>query len=243
MSKKKKRKKKTVLPVRQLAVTRSGGTTTYYRKGKECHCASKRPAGSTEERDRRHTKRSERQRLLTSVFTFVSRLVKILLRKLADTNSWIAFARDTPMTAPNLCHKVNAMACDEHGVANFRAFMFSVGWLAVPLYTRVRRDAWTFTLEWRHHGILDETRDNDTLVVGYFYDCLPDAPCVLHLPAVTRAAGTATFTLPDPEGPGREPLSPDTVVHIYPYLAGPDTDEYTRSVYLRVPPGADDTLG
>ena len=169
--------------------------------------------------------------------------MKILLRKLADTNSWIAFAKDTPMTAPNLCHKVNATACDEHGVANFRAFMFSVGWLAVPLYTRVRRDAWTFTLEWRHHGILDETRDNDTLVVGYFYDCLPDAPRVLHLPAVTRAAGTATFTLPDPEGPGREPLSPDTVVHIYPYLAGPDTDEYTRSVYLRVPPGADDTLG
>ena len=79
--------------------------------------------------------------------------------------------------------------------------------------------------------------------MGYFYDCLPDAPRVLHLPAVTRAAGTATFTLPDPEGPGREPLSPDTVVHIYPYLAGPDTDEYTRSVYLRVPPSADDTLG
>lgn len=127
MSKKKKRKKKTVLPVRQLATTRSGGTTTYYRKGKECHCASKRPAGSTEERNHRHTKRSERQRLLTSVFTFVSRLVKILLRKLADTNSWIAFAKDTPMTAPNLCHKVNATACDEHGVANFRAFMFSVG--------------------------------------------------------------------------------------------------------------------
>ena len=126
---------------------------------------------------------------------------------------------------------------------NFRAFVFSVGWLAVPLYTHVRRDGWTFTLEWRHHGILDETRDNDTLVVGYFYDCLPDAPRVLHLPAVTRAAGTVTFTLPDPEGPGREPLSPETVVHIYPYLASPDTDEYTRSVYLRVPPGADDTLG
>ena len=106
--------------------------------------------------------------------------------------------------------------------------MFSVGWLAVPLYTRVRRDAWTFTLEWRHHGILDETRDNDTLVVGYFTTACLDAPRVLHLPAVTRAAGTATFTLPDPRGgPGREPLSQDTVVHIYPYLAGPDTDEYT----------------
>ena len=45
MSKKKKRKKKTVLPVRQLAVTRSGGTTTYYRKGKECHCARSAPPG------------------------------------------------------------------------------------------------------------------------------------------------------------------------------------------------------
>ena len=68
MSKKKKKKKKTALPVNQQATTRSGGITTYYRKGKECHCASKRPAGSTEERDRRRAKRSERQRLLTSVF-------------------------------------------------------------------------------------------------------------------------------------------------------------------------------
>ena len=213
MSKKKKKKKKTALPVNQQATTRSGGITTYYRKGKECHCASKRPAGSTEERDRRRAKRSERQRLLTSVFAFVDRLVKILQRKLVGANSWVPFAKDTSMTAPNLCHKVNGTACDEHGVENFRAFVFSVGWLAVPLYTHVRRDGWTFTLEW------------------------------LHLPAVTRAAGTVTFTLPDPEGPGREPLSPETVVHIYPYLASPDTDEYTRSVYLRVPPGADDTLG
>ena len=219
MSKKKKGKKKTASPVKQLATTRSGGTTTYYRKGRECHCASKRPAGSTEERDRRRAKRSERQRLLTSVFAFVDRLVRTLSRKLAGVNSWIPFVKDTRMS-----------------------FVFSVGWLAVPLYTRLRRNAWTFTLEWRPHGILDETRDDDTLAVGYFYDCLPDAPRVLHLPAVTRAAGTATFTLPDPEGPGREPLSPDTVVHIYPYLASPDTDEYTRSVYLRVPPGADDTL-
>ena len=190
----KKKKKKNVPQVTRPATTRSGGITTYYRKGKKCQCASERPAGSTEERDRRHAKRSERQRLLTRVFTLVDRLMKILLRKLANANSWVPFAKDTPMTAPNLCHKVNATACDEHGVANFRAFMFSVGWLAVPLYTRVRRDAWTFMLEWRHHGILDETRDNDTLVVGYFYDCLPDAPRVLHLPAVTRAAGTATFT-------------------------------------------------
>lgn len=43
MSKKKKGKKKTASPVKQLATTRSGGTTTYYRKGRECHCASKRP--------------------------------------------------------------------------------------------------------------------------------------------------------------------------------------------------------
>lgn len=97
--------------------------------------------------------------------------MKILQRKLVGANSWVPFAKDTSMTAPNLCHKVNGTACDEHGVENFRAFVFSVGWLAVPLYTHVRRDGWTFTLEWRHHGILDETRDNDTLVVGYFYDC------------------------------------------------------------------------
>ena len=81
MSKKKKGKKKTASPVKQLATTRSGGTTTYYRKGRECHCASKRPAGSTEERDRRRAKRSERQRLLTSVFAFVDRLVRTSSRK------------------------------------------------------------------------------------------------------------------------------------------------------------------
>ena len=97
MSKKKKGKKKTASPVKQLATTRSGGTTTYYRKGRECHCASKRPAGSTEERDRRRAKRSERQRLLTSVFAFVDRLVRTLSRKLAGVNSWIPFVKDTRM--------------------------------------------------------------------------------------------------------------------------------------------------
>lgn len=243
MSKKKKKNKTTASPAGRPATTRAGGITTYYRKGRECHCASRRPAGSTEERDRRRAGRSERQRLLTGVFTFVSRLVKILARKLAGANSWVPFARDTSMTPSNLCHKVNGPACDGHGVVNFRSFVFSVGWLAVPLYTRVRREGWTLTLEWRRHGILDATRDDDTLVVGYFYDCLPDAPRVLHLPAVTRAAGMATFTLPDPEGPGREPLDPGTVVHVYPYLASPGTGEFSRSVYLRVPPGADDTLG
>ena len=169
--------------------------------------------------------------------------MKTLLRKLADVNSWVSFAKDTPMSAANLCHKVNASACGEHGVENFRAFMFSVGWLAVPLYTRVCRDAWTFTLEWRRHGILDEARDGDTLIMGYFYDCLPDAPRVLYLPAVTRGDGTATFTLPDPAGPGGEPLSPETVVHIYPYFKCPDVEEYNRSIYLRVAPGAEEVLG
>lgn len=243
MSKKKKKKKRTMSPFRQPSTTRSGGITTYYRKGKECQCASKRPAGSTEERDRRHANRSARQQLLMNVFTLVCRLMKTLLRKLADVNSWVSFAKDTPMSAVNLCHKVNASACGEHGVENFRAFMFSVGWLAVPLYTRVCRDAWTFTLEWRRHGILDEARDGDTLIMGYFYDCLPDAPRVLYLPAVTRGDGTATFTLPDPAGPGGEPLSPETVVHIYPYFKCPDVEEYTRSIYLRVAPGAEEVLG
>ena len=133
--KKKKKKKKMTSPFRQPSTTRSGGITTYYRKGKECQCASKRPAGLTEARDRRHANRSARQQLLTNVFKFVDRLVKTLLRKLAEANSWVPFAKDTSMSAPNLCHKVNASACGEHGVENFRAFMFSVGWLAVPLYT------------------------------------------------------------------------------------------------------------
>ena len=95
MSKKKKKKKRTMSPFRQPSTTRSGGITTYYRKGKECQCASKRPAGSTEERDRRHANRSARQQLLMNVFTLVCRLMKTLLRKLADVNSWVSFAKDT----------------------------------------------------------------------------------------------------------------------------------------------------
>ena len=239
----KKKKKKNVPQVTRPATTRSGGITTYYRKGKKCQCASERPAGSTEERDRRHAKRSERQRLLTRVFTLVDRLMKILLRKLANANSWVPFAKDTPMTAPNLCHKVNATACDEHGVANFRAFMFSVGWLAVPLFTRVTRRGWEITIEWRPHGVPNETRDKDTLVIGYFYDSLPDAPRVLHLPNVTRAGRVATFTLPDPVTATGKPLSPDEIVHLYPYMAGSGQDEFSTSVYLRVARDVDEILG
>ena len=92
MSKKKKKKKRTMSPFRQPSTTRSGGITTYYRKGKECQCASKRPAGSTEACDRRHANRTARQQLLTNVFALVSRLMKTLLRKLADVNSWVSFA-------------------------------------------------------------------------------------------------------------------------------------------------------
>ena len=66
---------------------------------------------------------------------------------------------------------------------------------------------------------------------------------MLYLPAVTRGDGTATFTLPDPAGPGGEPLSPETVVHLYPYFKCPEVEEYSRSIYLRVPPGAEDILG
>ena len=194
-----KKKKKIMRPAgKRPETTRCDGVTTYYRKGKVCHCSSKRFPGSSEERDRRCAARTLNQRQRANVFALVSRLVKILTRKLQDLNAWVSLAKTTNMTPANLCHKVNGTACDENGVANFRAFIFSVGWLAVPLFTCVTRRGWEITIEWRPHGVPNETRDKDTLVIGYFYDSLPDAPRVLHLPNVTRAGRVATFTLPDP---------------------------------------------
>ena len=138
-----KKKKKITRPVgKRPETTRCDGVTTYYRKGKLCHCSSKRFPGSSEERDRRRAARTLNQRQRASVFALVSRLVKILTRKLQDFNAWVSLAKTTNMTPANLCHKVNGTACDENGVANFRAFIFSVGWL-------------THTRSWyrRHEGI------------------------------------------------------------------------------------------
>ena len=239
-----KKKKKITRPVgKRPETTRCDGVTTYYRKGKLCHCSIKRFPGSSEERDRRRAARTLNQRQRASVFALVSRLVKILTRKLQDFNAWVSLAKTTNMTPANLCHKVNGTACDENGVANFRAFIFSVGWLAVPLFTRVTRRGWEITIEWRPHGIPNDTRDKDTLVIGYFYDSLPDAPRVLHLPNVTRAGRVATFTLPDPVTATGKPLSPDEIVHLYPYMAGSGQDEFSTSVYLRVARDADEILG
>ena len=208
-----KKKKKIMRPVgKRPETTRCDGVTTYYRKGKLCHCSSKRFPGSSEERDRRRA-------------------------------AGVSLAKTTNMTPANLCHKVNGTACDENGVANFRAFIFSVGWLAVPLFTRVTRRGWEITIEWRPHGIPNDTRNKDTLVIGYFYDSLPDAPRVLHLPHVTRAGRVATFTLPDPVTATGKPLSPDEIVHLYPYMAGSGQDEFSTSVYLRVARDADEILG
>ena len=135
-----KKKKKITRPAgKRPETTRCDGVTTYYRKGKVCHCSSKRPPGSREEHDRRCAARTLNQRQRASVFALVSRLVKILTRKLRDLNAWVSLAKATNMTPANLCHKVNGTACDENGVANFRAFIFSVGWPAVPLFTRVTR--------------------------------------------------------------------------------------------------------
>ena len=192
-----KNKKKITRPAgKRPETTRCDGVTTYYRKGKVCHCSSKRPPGSREERDRRRAARTLNQRQRSSVFALVSRLVKILTRKLRDLNAWVSLAKATNMTPANLCHKVNGTACDENGVANFRAFIFSVGWLAVPLFTRV-----------------------------------------------TRAGRVATFTLPDPVTATGKPLSPDEIVHLYPYVAGSGQDEFSTSVYLRVARDVDEILG
>ncbi len=192
-----KKKKKITRPAgKRPETTRCDGVTTYYRKGKVCHCSSKRPPGSREERDRRRAARTLNQRQRSSVFALVSRLVKILTRKLRDLNAWVSLAKATNMTPANLCHKVNGTACDENGVANFRAFIFSVGWLAVPLFTRV-----------------------------------------------TRAGRVATFTLPDPVTATGKPLSPDEIVHLYPYVAGSGQDEFSTSVYLRVARDVDEILG
>ena len=94
-----KKKKKITRPVgKRPETTRCDGVTTYYRKGKLCHCSSKRFPGSSEERDRRRAARTLNQRQRASVFALVSRLVKILTRKLQDFNAWVSLAKTTNMT-------------------------------------------------------------------------------------------------------------------------------------------------
>ena len=103
-----KKKKKITRPAgKRPETTRCDGVTTYYRKGKVCHCSSKRFPGSSEERDRRCAARTLNQRQRANVFALVSRLVKILTRKLQDLNAWVSLAKTTNMTPANLCHKVN----------------------------------------------------------------------------------------------------------------------------------------
>lgn len=239
-----KKKKKIMRPAgKRPETTRCDGVTTYYRKGKVCHCSSKRFPGSSEERDRRCAARTLNQRQRANVSPSCRLARENLNAKTQDLNAWVSLAKTTNMTPANLCHKVNGTACDENGVANFRAFIFSVGWLAVPLFTCVTRRGWEITIEWRPHGVPNETRDKDTLVIGYFYDSLPDAPRVLHLPNVTRAGRVATFTLPDPVTATGKPLSPDEIVHLYPYVASSGQDEFSTSVYLRVARDANEILG
>lgn len=239
-----KKKKKIMRPAgKRPETTRCDGVTTYYRKGKVCHCSSKRFPGSSEERDRRCAARTLNQRQRANVFALVSRLVKILTRKLQDLNAWVSLAKTTNMTPANLCHKVNGTACDENGVANFRAFIFSVGWLAVPLFTCVTRRGWEITIEWRPHGVPNETRDKDTLghrlLLRFLARCAPRTSLAQRHPC----GRVATFTLPDPVTATGKPLSPDEIVHLYPYVASSGQDEFSTSVYLRVARDANEILG
>lgn len=67
-----KKKKKITRPAgKRPETTRCDGVTTYYRKGKVCHCSSKRSPGSSEERDRRRTARTLNQRQRANVFALV----------------------------------------------------------------------------------------------------------------------------------------------------------------------------
>ena len=54
------------------------------------------------------------------------------------------------------------------------------------------------------------------------------------------------FPSPERDDAGKatgKPLSPDEIVHLYPYMAGSGQDEFSTSVYLRVARNADEILG
>lgn len=217
--------------------------TEFDRKGKDCVCSSKRPCATAEERQARKEKRTVPQRKSETLFAMTARLMRAYFRKLGVGEMWTAFTRQLTITGRNLCQKINSATVDERGVFNFRSFVFSIGWLASPLYTRLRREGWTVTIEWLDGCDRAANKATDRLQIGYFYQSCPEAPRVFNADDVTRVSGKVTFTLPDPVDVNGKALDPGSeVVHLYPYFARDRKEEFSRSTYLRVPPAADEEL-
>ncbi|WP_065220132.1 MULTISPECIES: hypothetical protein [Butyricimonas] len=123
------------------------GETRYEKNGVECRCASKRPRSAQEKAEAKE-RASEGRKERMAVFGVVSSVLKALFRQLGEWETWSVFTRKLTVTGRDLCNKLNNSCCDVNGVRNFRAFVFSLGWLANPLYTRLSRQGWTVTLEW-----------------------------------------------------------------------------------------------
>lgn len=216
------------------------GETRYLKNGVECRCASKRPRSAQEKAEAKE-RASEGRKEWMVVFGVVSSVLKALFRQLGEWQTWNAFADKLTITGWSLCSKLNNSCCDVNGVRNFRAFVFSLGWLANPLYTRLSRQGWTLTLEWEDRCHRRANRGTDRLMVGYFYHSYANAPQVIVDTGVTRADGRVEFTLPG-KGFDGEALPGDEVVHIYPFFTRPDRSDSSRSLYFRVREGIDEEV-
>ena len=212
---------------------RSGGKTKYHRKGKECTCDSKRTPATTEARDKALAKRTNAQRDNSDWFSAATLVESAAYRVLEDWNMWNDFARDLTVTGWNLCHMINGPYCDGSGVINFPAFVFSIGWLANPTYTLVKREGWTVTLQWTSTARQLRSGGRDRLMVGYFHAAHPDCPQFLEDTGARREDGKVTLTLPRHDAPEGD------VLHVYPFFVRRNGTDFSRSLYFRVADGMD----
>lgn len=216
------------------------GETRYLKNGVECRCASKRPRSAQEKAEAKERETDEHKEQ-EALFTTVVFTLKALFRQLGEWETWNSFARKLTITGWILCNKLNNSCCDVNGVRNFRAFVFSLGWLANPLYTRLSRQGWTVTLEWEDRCHRRANRGTDRLMIGYFYHSYANAPQVIVDTGATRADGRVEFTLPS-KGFDGEALPADEVVHVYPFFTRPDRSDSSRSLYFRVREGIDEEV-
>lgn len=213
--------------------TRCGGETRYTRNGKVCERPSKQLYVSKEEERKALDKRTPRQHVTENVFTFMARLTAAMKRQVKRGFTWRWYAKYFTKTGENLFHKFNSGCCDGERVFNYRDYLFFMGWLSNPVYTRLERDGWTIRVEWEDACDRLKNAGDHELVVGYFYDSLGNSPREMPATEVTRADGKAEFTLTLHEDEEGRPLPDDEVVHLYLAFVDRKKQECSRNNYFR----------
>lgn len=114
------------------------------------------------------------------------------------------------------------------GVANFMAFKFSVGKLAMPVAMTARREGRRVTLTWSNDFTLGGCRPDDELMLGYFYDSYPGAPQLIRHTGVAREDERLEIEIPVADDPQGETL------HLYPFFCSKDMTRFSQNYYFKV---------